>query len=257
MCSIIKHKSEVGSKNMHKVITKELDLNGKKIKLETGKLALQADASVVATIGETVVLATVSKKPLVEDMGYFPLSVEYVEKYYAGGRITTQKFIKRETRPSEKAVLSGRAIDRSIRPLFPKDLKYEVQVIVTILSYDGVNDPLIAAFVGASAALTISSVPFMGPIGVARVGEREGALVINPELEDLEHLNMDLLVASTKDKVVMIELEGKQIPDNVVFDSIKKAFEEAQPIVSFIEDFAKEAAKEKLEFVPIAEQIEE
>lgn len=242
---------------MHKVITKELDLNGKKVKLETGKLALQADASVVATIGETVVLATVSKKPLVTDMGYFPLSVEYVEKYYAGGRITTQKFIKRETRPSEKAVLSGRAIDRSIRPLFPKDLKYEVQVILTVLSFDGTHDPMIAAFIGASAALTISTVPFMGPIGIARIGEREGDLVINPELNDLEHLNMDLLVASTKEKVVMIELEGKQIPDNVVFDSIKKAYEEAQPIVSFIEDFAKEAAKQKLEFVPIAEQIEE
>ncbi|HLC88323.1 MAG TPA: polyribonucleotide nucleotidyltransferase [Patescibacteria group bacterium] len=242
---------------MHKVITKELDLNGKKVKLETGKLALQADASVVATIGETVVLATVSKQPLIEDKGYFPLSVEYVEKYYAGGRITNQKFIKRETRPSEKAVLSGRAIDRSIRPLFPKDLKYEVQVIITVLSFDGTHDPLIAGFIGASAALTISTVPFMGPIGIARMGEREGNLIVNPELNELEDLNMDLLVASTKEKVVMIELEGKQIPDDVVFDSIKTAFEKAQPVIDFINDFAKEAAKEKLVFVPIAEQIEE
>lgn len=242
---------------MHKVITKELDLNGKKVKLETGKLANQADAAVVATVGETVVLATVSKKPLIEDIGYFPLSVEYVEKYYAGGRITNQKFIKRETRPSEKAVLSGRAIDRSIRPLFPKDLKYEVQVIVTVLSYDGINDPIIAAFIGASAALTISTVPFMGPIGVARIGEKEGNLLINPELEDFEHLNMDLLVASTNEKVVMIELEGKQIPDKLVFEAIKKAHEESQPTINFINDFAKEAAKQKMEIIPLAEQIDE
>lgn len=242
---------------MHKIITKELDLNGKKVKLETGKLAQQADSAVVATVGETVVLATVSKKPLIEDIGYFPLSVEYVEKYYAGGRITNQKFIKRETRPSEKAVLSGRAIDRSIRPLFPKDLKYEVQVIITVLSYDGVNDPIIAAFIGASAALTISTVPFLGPIGVARVGEKEGNLLINPELEDFEHLNMDLLVASTKEKVVMIELEGKQIPDNVVFEAIKKAHAESQPIIDFINDFAKVAGKQKMEVVPLAEQIDE
>lgn len=242
---------------MHKVITKELDLSGKKVKLETGKLAQQADAAVVATIGETVVLATVSKKPLINDMGYFPLSVEYVEKYYAGGRITNQKFIKRETRPSEKAVLSGRAIDRSIRPLFPKDLKYEVQVIITVLSFDGTHDPLIAGFIGASAALTISSVPFNGPIGIARMGEREGNLIVNPELNELEDLNMDLLVASTKEKVVMIELEGKQIPDDVVFSSIKTAFEKAQPVIDFINDFAKESSKEKLVFVPIAEQIDE
>src|SRR5256885_3969516 len=126
-----------------KVTEKTLDLSGRTLKLETGKLALQADAAVVASLGETVILATVATKPMVDDPGYFPLSVEYVEKYYAGGRITGQKFIKRETRPSEKAVLSGRAIDRAIRPLFPKDFRQEVQVIVTVLSFDGVNDPAI------------------------------------------------------------------------------------------------------------------
>ena len=129
----------------HKVITKEADLSGRHLKLETGKLAQQADAAVVATLGETVVLATVATKPTTEDPGYFPLSVEYVEKYYAGGRITAKKFIKRESRPTDKAILSGRAIDRSIRPLFPKDFRNEVQVIITVLSFDGHNDP---AFLG-------------------------------------------------------------------------------------------------------------
>src|SRR3990167_5935863 len=167
---------------MQKVITKEIDLNGTKLKLETGKLALQADGAVVATLGETVVLATVATKPLTEDKGYFPLSVEYVEKHYASGRITPQKFIKREGRPSEKSILSGRAIDRSIRPLFPKDFQNEVQVIITVLSYDGVNDPVMLAMNAASAALSISSVPWAGPLAGVRVGELEGALVINPEM---------------------------------------------------------------------------
>jgi polyribonucleotide nucleotidyltransferase len=127
---------------MQKIITKQIDFNGKELKLETGKLALQADAAVMATQGETVVLATVATKPLKESIGYFPLSVEYVEKHYASGRITPQKFIKREGRPSEKSILSGRAIDRSIRPLFPKDFENEVQVIITVLSYDSINDPV-------------------------------------------------------------------------------------------------------------------
>lgn len=241
---------------MHKVITKELDLNGKKVRLETGKLALQADAAVMATMGETVVLATVATKPLTEDKGYFPLSVEYAEKYYAGGRITTQKFIKRETRPSEKAVLSGRAIDRSIRPLFPKDFKNEVQVIITVLSFDGVNDPAIVGFIGASAALSISSVPFYGPIGITRIGAKDGSIEINPSIEELEHLDMILDVASTADKVVMIEAEGKQIPEDKMFESIKLAHKEAQSQIEFINAFAKEADRQKMEFVPVAEQVE-
>jgi len=149
---------------MNKVITKEIDLNGRKLKLETGKLALQADASVVVSWGETVILATVATQPLTEDIGYFPLSVEYVEKHYAGGRISSSRFIKRETRPTDEAVLTGRLIDRSIRPLFPKDFKgHEVQVMLTVLSIDQMNDPDIVGLIGASAALSISSVPWNGP----------------------------------------------------------------------------------------------
>lgn len=241
---------------MNKVITKELDINGKKVKLETGKLALQADSAVLATLGETVVLATVATKPLTEDKGYFPLSVEYAEKYYAGGRITTQKFIKRENRPSEKAVLSGRAIDRSIRPLFPKDFKNEVQVIITVLSFDGVNDPALVGFIGASAALSISSVPFMGPIGITRIGAKNGAFEVNPALEEMEHLDMILDVASTADKVVMIEAEGKEIPEDKMFEAIKTAHKEAQAQIAFINDFTKEVNRQKQEFVPIVDQVE-
>lgn len=242
--------------SMHKIITREIDFNGKKLKLETGKLAMQADAAVVATLGETVILATVATKPQAVDIGYFPLSVEYVEKYYAGGRITTQKFIKREARPSEKAVLSGRAIDRSIRPLFPKDFKNEVQVIVTVLSFDGTNDPAFVGFIGASAALSISSTPFMGPIGITRVGSKDDKFVINPQIDEVEQQDMMLDIATTKDKVAMVEFEGKQIPDEKVIEAMKLGFEESQKIISLIEDFAKEAGKEKLVVVPIADQIE-
>ncbi|MBI2022167.1 polyribonucleotide nucleotidyltransferase [Candidatus Daviesbacteria bacterium] len=240
-----------------KIITKEIELNGKKIKLETGKLAQQTEAAVVASLGETVVLATVATQPILEDPGYFPLSVEYVEKYYAGGRITAQKFIKRETRPSEKAILAGRAIDRSIRPLFPKDFRNEVQVIITVLSFDGVNDPATLGFIGTSAALAISSIPWAGPIGVSRIGERDDNLVINPDLDDIEHLDLDLIVASTKEKVIMIEAEADQVEDGLMFNAIKKGFEESQPVIKLIEEFMAEAAKPKQSFATLSEQVDE
>ncbi|MBI3485874.1 polyribonucleotide nucleotidyltransferase [Candidatus Daviesbacteria bacterium] len=241
----------------NKIITKETDLSGRKLKLETGKLATQADASVLASWGETVVLATVSTKATKEDMGYFPLSVEYVEKYYAGGRITAQKFIKRETRPSDKAILSGRAIDRSIRPLFPKEFRNEVQVILTVLSFDGINDPAILGFIATSTALSISSVPFHGPLGMTHIALVNGKMVSNPSMMEMESLELELTVASTKEKVVMIEAEAKQVADEQVFEAIKKAHLESQAVIDFIADFAKEAAKPKLEYSTIAEQVEE
>ena len=242
---------------MHKVITKELDLKTNKLKLETGKLAPQADAAVVATIGETVVLATVATKPLVVDPGYFPLSVDYVEKYYAGGKITPQRFIKRETRPSEKAVLSGRAIDRAIRPLFPKDYRNEVQVIVTVLSFDGINDPAIVGFIGASTALSISSVPFNGPVGVVRIGGKDGQTVINPLMADLDELDYQITVASTKERVAMIEAEGKEVKDEVVYEAIKLGFKEVQPQIELISELVKEVGKEKATFTTVAEEVDE
>lgn len=242
---------------MKKIITKEIDLNGRKLKLETGKLALQANASVVVSWGETVVLVTVVTQPLTEDMGYFPLSVEFVEKHYAGGRISSSRFIKRETKPSDEAVLSGRVIDRSIRPLFPKDFKHEVQVIITVLSIDQVNDPDIVGLIGASAALSISSIPWNGPIAAVRVGEGDGKLVVNPIMDEMEHLNMDLLVACGKEKIVMIETQAKQVTDELIFSGIKEAHTQAQPIIDLIESFAKEAGKAKQVYSHLAEDLEE
>ena len=226
---------------MNKIVTKEIDFNGRKLKLETGKLALQADASVVVSWGETVVLVTVVSKPPVEVTDHFPLSVDYVEKYYAGGRISSSKFIKRENRPSEGAILSGRLIDRSIRPLFPGDFQSAVQVIITVLSIDQISDPDVAGLIGASAALSISSVPWHGPLGAVRV----------------EHPNLDLLVAASSDKVVMIEAGANQADEKMVFEAIKEGYNQAQPVIGLIEDFTKEAGREKQQYSHIAEEIEE
>ncbi len=242
---------------MNKIVTKEMDLNGRKLKLETGKLALQADGAVVVSWGETVVLATVTTQPQVEDKGYFPLSVEYVEKYYAGGRISSSRFIKRETRPSEEAVLTGRLIDRSIRPFFPKEFHNEVQVMVTVLSIDQANDPDILGFIGASAALSISSVPFHGPLGATRIGEIEGKLVVNPTIEEMEHFNFDLFVASSKETIAMVETKGKQVSEEIILSGIKQGHQESQQIIKLIEEFTKEAGKEKLVFSTVAEAVEE
>jgi len=243
---------------MSKVITKEIDLNGRKLKLETGKLAMQADAAVLVSWGETVILATVATQPLKEDIGYFPLSVEYVEKHYAGGRISSSKFIKRETRPTDEAVLTGRLIDRSIRPLFPKEFKNnEVQVILTVLSVDQLNDPDVIGLIGASAALSISSVPWNGPIAAVRVGEKDGKLVVNPEMAEMEHLNMDLLVACGKEKIVMIETQAKEVLEKLIFEGIKEAHAQCQPIIALIEEFTKEAGKIKQAVPKLAEKVEE
>ena len=243
---------------MNKVITKEIDLNGRKLILETGKLALQSDAAVMASWGETVVLATVATQPLKADIGYFPLSVEYVEKHYAGGRISSSKFIKRENRPTDEAVLTGRLIDRSIRPLFPKEFKMnEVQVIISVLSFDGINDPDSLGLIATSAALSISSVPWKGPIAMVRVGEKEGKLIVNPTMDQYADLNMELLVASGSEKVVMIETGAKQVDDKIVFDGIKEAHKQSQEIIKLIAEFTKEAGKKKLEISPLEEALEE
>jgi polyribonucleotide nucleotidyltransferase len=241
----------------NKIVTKEIDLNGRKLKLETGKLAHQADAAVVASWGETVVLATVTTQPQIEDKGYFPLSVEYVEKYYAGGKISSSRFIKRESRPSEEAVLTGRLIDRSIRPLFPKEFQNEVQVMVTVLSIDQANDPDILGLIGASAALSISTVPWHGPLGAARIGEVEGKLIINPTIEEMEHSNLDLFVAATKETIAMVETAAKQVAEATVFDGIKQAHAHSQQIIEVINEFTKEAGKEKQTYSTMAEEVEE
>ncbi len=222
-----------------------MDLNGRVFKLETGILAGQADSAVLASWGDSVLLVTVSAKTLTESAGYFPLSVEFVEKYYAGGRITGQKFVKRESRPTDEAVLTGRAIDRSIRPLFPKDLQMEVQIIINVLSYDGVSDLLTLGLNATSAALSASSVPWNGPLAGVRIGDKDGKIEVNPTLTNLEQVDLDLTVAATADKVVMIEAEGKEVAEKRIFDGIKTAHSEAQSVIKLISDFAKEVGKDK------------
>lgn len=240
-----------------KVVKKELELDGRKLTLETGVLAKQADASVVATWGDTIILATVATKTLTESIGYFPLSVEFVEKYYAGGRITGQRFIKRESRPSDMAVLTGRAIDRSIRPLFPKEYQNEVQIILSVLSYDGVADLLTLGLIATSAALSISSVPWNGPLALTRVGRTGDTVVTNPSLADLEALDLDVVVASSKDKVAMIEVEAKEVEDKLVLEAIKAAHEHSQQVIKLIEDFVDEVGPEKQIVEAVAEVLEE
>lgn len=245
------------SRMNQKIVTKEIDLNGRKLKLETGKLAYQAEASVLASWGETVVLATVTTAPLKEDLGYFPLSVEYVEKHYAGGRISSSRFIKREARPSEEAVLTSRLIDRSIRPLFPKEVMAQVQVIVTVLSIDQVSDPKTLALIGASAALSLSSIPWHGPLVGTRMGQKEGKLITNPTKEESAELDLNLFVASTKEKIAMVEAEAKQVKDDVIFGAMQDAHKNSQPIIALIEEFTKEAGKEKQVFSTIAQEVAE
>lgn len=242
---------------MDRLVTKEIDLNGRKLRLETGKLARQAESAVVVSWGETVVLATVTTKKGTGAMDFLPLSVEYVEKHYAGGRISSSKFIKREARPSDEAVLTGRLIDRSIRPLFPKDFRDEIQVIITVLSIDQANDPDIVGLIGASAALSTSSLPWHGPLAGVRVGARNGQMTINPILPEMEHLDLDLVVSSTKDRVVMIEAQGSQVDEAVVLEGIKLAHQSAQPIIDLVNEFTKEAGKEKKVYSPSASEVKE
>jgi polyribonucleotide nucleotidyltransferase len=233
---------------MQKKVKKELEIGGKKLILETGELAGQATAAVLATYGETVVLVTVvAQKPTV-DLGYFPLSVDFDEKLYAGGRISSSRFIKRENRPSEKAILVGRLIDRSIRPLFPKDYQAEVQIIITVLSIDNENDPDILSLIATSAALSMSSIPWSGPLSGLRVGQVEGKFVLNPTEEQRALSPLDVVVASTKEEVVMIETQAKEASEKTISDAFKFALEEGKPLLKFIDDFVKEAGTPKQEY---------
>jgi len=198
------------------IVSKEIEFGGKKLRLEVGRLAPQSNASVIAQYGDTMVLATVVFSPAKEDLGYFPLSVEYVERLYAGGKIKGSRWVKREGRPSDEAILIGRLIDRSIRPLFPKDFSSEVQVTVTVLSVDLENNPDLPAVIATSAALTISEIPWNGPIGACRIGLKEGNFFVNPTEEEKKFSEMDLVVSSTTDRVDMIEGGAKEVPEEVV-----------------------------------------
>jgi len=235
---------------MPKIIRKEITLAGKKLTLETGQFANQANAAVLASYGETVVLATVVSREAPPGVDYFPLVVDYEERLYAGGKISTSRFIKREGRPSEEATLTSRLIDRTIRPLFPKDYQAEVQVIITVLSVDQENDPDIVSLIAASTALTISDIPWSGPIAGLRVGRQNGGFMLNPTEKEKAFSSMDLVLATNKEKVVMIEAQAQEVDE----ESFTKAFEfgidQGRTIIKFIEDFTKETVKKKQDYQP-------
>lgn len=223
-----------------------LQLGGRELSIETGTLAKQASGSVTARYGDTVVLATaVMSKEMSKITGYFPLTVDYEERYYAAGKIKGSRFIKREGRPSDDAVLSGRAVDRTVRPLFDSRMRNEVQVIVTTLSYDGENDPDLVAMIAASAALTLSDIPWNGPIGSVRVGLQDEQLVLNPTTEERKTSALDLLVSGTKEKINMIEAGAQEVTEERIGSALEFGFEAIRKIALFLEDIQKEAGKEK------------
>ena len=227
---------------MFEVFRKEIDWAGRKLVLETGKIARQADGAVMATYGGTTVLAAVvfEKKPK-PGLDFFPLTVNYQEKAFAAGKIPGG-FFKREGRPSEKEVLTSRLIDRPIRPLFHESYRNETLVVVTTLAHDMENDPDILAMVATSAALTISGVPFMGPIGAARVGYLDGKFVVNPTLEQTEASSLDLVVAGTKEGVLMVESEAKELSEEVMLGAVMEAHRSFQPVIDAIIQLAEKAA---------------
>ncbi|KZL19604.1 Polyribonucleotide nucleotidyltransferase [Pseudovibrio axinellae] len=226
--------------DIHRV---EVEWGGRPLILETGKVARQADGAVIATYGETKVLATVvSAKNAKPGQDFFPLTVNYQEKAYAAGRIPGG-FFKREGRPSEHETLTSRLIDRPIRPLFVDGYKNETQVVLTVLSHDLENAPDILAMVGASAALTISGVPFMGPIGGARVGYINGEYVLNPTVDQMEETDLDLIVAGTNDAVLMVESEAQELTEEVMLGAVMFGHREFQPVIDAIIQLAEKAAK--------------
>ncbi len=235
-------------KQMFDIKRKSIDWAGRKLTLETGRVARQADAAVLATYGETTVLATVvyarAPKP---GQDFFPLTVNYQEKTFAAGKIPGGYF-KREGRPSEKETLVSRLIDRPIRPLFVKGFKNEVQVVATVLSHDMENDPDIVAMVAASAALTLSGVPFMGPIGGARVGVIDGEYVLNPTLDQMKDSELDLVVAGTADALMMVESEAKELSEDKMLGALMFAHAGMQPVIDAIIEMAEHAAKEPFDF---------
>ena len=242
---------------MFNVTTKSMQWGEETLTLETGKVARQADGSVIATLGETSVMANVTfAKKQKPGQDFFPLTVHYQEKYYAAGKVPGG-FFKREARPTEKETLTARLIDRPIRPLFVPGFKNEVLVMCTVLSHDLVNDPDMVAMIAASAALTISGAPFMGPIAGCRVGFEGGDYVLNPTVDDMQDLRLnpdqrlDLVVAGTKDAVMMVESEAYELSEAEMLGAVKFAHEQIQPVIDLIIDLAEDTAKEPFDFQPV------
>src|ERR1700719_4453142 len=230
--------------DMHRV---QLDWGGRNLTLETGRIPREADGAVLATYGETSVLATVvaAKQPKA-GVDFLPLTVNYTEKYYAAGRIPGGYF-KRERGPTEKDTLTSRLIDRPIRPLFAEGWRCDTQVIITVLSHDQENDPDIVAMVAASAALTLSGAPFMGPIGGARVGFTNNEYVLNPTIDEMRESNLDLVVAGTQDAVLMVESEAKELAEEVMLGAVMFGHRHFQPVIEAIIRLAEKAARDPRE----------
>jgi polyribonucleotide nucleotidyltransferase len=238
---------------MFDIHRKEISWGGRPLIMETGRIARQADAAVMVQYGETSVLATVvAEKQPRAGLDFFPLTVHYQEKTYAAGKIPGG-FFKREGRPTEKETLTSRLIDRPIRPLFADGFKNETQVIATVLSHDMENDPDIVAMVAVSAALTLSGVPFLGPIGAARVGHIEGDFVLNPSLDDMAESKLDLVVAGTGEAVMMVESEASELPEETMLEAVMFGHEHFQPVIDAIIDLAEAAANEPWEAPAAAE----
>ena len=228
---------------MFDIHRKEIEWGGRKLVLETGKIARQADGAVLATYGETSVLCTAvaQKEPRV-GIDFFPLTINYQEKTFAAGKIPGG-FFKREGRPSEKETLTSRLIDRPIRPLFHPRFHNETQVICTVVSHDLENDPDIVALVGASAALTLSGIPFMGPIAAARVGRIDGEFVLNPQIDEMENSDLDLVVAGTQEGVLMVESEASELSEEIMLGAVTFGHQHFQPVIDLIIELAEECAK--------------
>ena len=232
---------------MFKIFKEELELDGKKLTLETGRIARQADGAIIATLGETVVISTVvGNKKINPDTDYFPLQVNYQEKYYAAGKIPGGYF-KREARPTESETLISRLIDRPIRPLFPESFRNEVQILPTVLSYDNENEADVLSIIASSAALAISGLPFQGPIAASRVGYIKDEYVLNPTKEQLLESKLDLVVAGTKDAVLMVESETSGLTEKQMLDAVKFGHEKFIPVIKAIESLVKKCGKDAWE----------
>lgn len=233
----------------------ETELAGRKLIIETGRIAELANGSVMVKYGETVVMVnvTAAKEPK-EGVDFFPLSVDYEEKLYAVGKIPGS-FTKREGKPTDKAILTSRAIDRPLRPLFPKDFRNDVCVVATVLSVEPDNSPEVCAMIGASAALTISDIPFGGPTAAVNVGYVDNQIVINPTLEQREKSRLNLTVAGTLEKITMIEAGADEIPNDIMLESIKQGHAEIKKICNFISKIKEEIGKPKFEYKSFAVDI--
>ena len=234
---------------MFNIVKKEIDWNGKKLSIETGKIARQADGAVILRSGDTVILATaVAAKKANPETDFFPLTVNYQEKYYAAGKIPGGYF-KREARPTEAETLISRLIDRPIRPLFPNSFRNETQVLATVISYDKENDPEILSLIASSAALSISGLPFMGPVAASKVGFVDGQFILNPTKEVLQNSGLELVVAGTKDAVLMVESQANGLTEEQMLSAVKFGHDGFAPVIEMINDLKNTVKKEEIEVI--------